>query len=235
MTNKEVVAFFTKKNQFMKRLTFTICAAAFLLASCSNDKKTDEPIKGDATVSSADSKPEEKAWIPIDSAMAMNAMMEAGKLGEEHKMLAKSNGTWAAEMTYWEGMDKPAQKMSGTEVTTSILGGHYQQSKFSANWMGMPFEGISTITYDNTTKQYVSTWIENMSTSIMIMRGTWDEASKSLVLTGSQKNPANGLDCKMRQILKMPDDNTQVMEMYGPDGQTGKEYKMMEIKYTRKK
>lgn len=219
----------------MKRIILTICAAAFLLASCSNDKKTDEPIKGEATVSSNDSKPKEEAWIPIDSAMAMTAMMEAGKLGEEHKMLAKSNGTWAAEMTYWEGMDKPANKMSGTQVTTSILGGHYQQSKFSANWMGMPFEGISTLAYDNTTKQYVSTWIENMGTSIMVMTGNWDAATNSLNLTGKQKNPANGLECTMRETYKIVDDNNHVMEMYGPDPKTGKEFKMMEIKYTRKK
>jgi hypothetical protein len=33
----------------------------------------------------------------------------------------------------------------------------------------------------------------------------------------------------------MVDDNTQVMEMYGPDMKTGKEYKNMEIKFTRKK
>jgi len=165
----------------------------------------------------------------------MKAMMEAGKLGEPHKMLAKGNGTWAADMTYWNGMDAPASKMAGTQVTTSILGGHYQQSKFSGDFMGMPFEGISTVTYDNTTKQYVSTWIENMSTSIMVMKGNWDDASKSINFTGTQKNPANGLECSMREVYKIVDDNNHVMEMYGPDAKTGKEYKMMEIKYTRKK
>jgi hypothetical protein len=30
-------------------------------------------------------------------------------------------------------------------------------------------------------------------------------------------------------------DNNEFMEMYGPDPKTGKEYKMMEIKYSRKK
>ena len=219
----------------MKRLTLTICAAAFLLASCADDKKTDEPIKGEATVSSTDSKPKEEAWIPIDSAMAMNAMMEAGKLGEEHKMLAKSNGTWAAEMTYWEGMDKPANKMSGTQVTTSILDGHFQESKFSGNFMGMPFKGVSTLGYDNTTKEYVSTWIENMNTSMMIMKGSYDAATKTFNFTGKQKNPANGLECSLREVYKVVDDNTEVMEMYGPDPKTGKEFKMMEMKLTRKK
>ena len=234
MTNKKILTFPTK-NQFMKRITFTICAAAFLLASCADDKKTDEPIKADATVSSNDSKPEEKAWIPIDGTAAMAAMMKNAELGEPHKMLAKSNGTWNAEVTFWMGIDSPAVKSTGTAVNSMILDGHFQQAKFSGDMMGMPFQGISTTGYDNTTKEFVSTWVENMSTSMMIMRGTWDEASKSIVFTGSQKNPANGLECKMKQVYKMPDDNNHLMEMYGPDGQTGKEYKMVEIKYTKKK
>jgi hypothetical protein len=49
------------------------------------------------------------------------------------------------------------------------------------------------------------------------------------------KNPANGLDCSIKEVFKMVDDNNQILEMYGPDPQTGKEFKTMEIKYTRKK
>jgi hypothetical protein len=37
----------------------------------------------------------------------------------------------------------------------------------------------------------------------------------------------------LREIFKVIDDKNQLMEMYGP-GPDGKEYKMMEIKLTRK-
>lgn len=77
----------------MKRLFLTICTAAFVFAACRDDKEPAEPIKGEATVSSDDSKPEEKPWVPVDSATAMKAMMEAGTPGEPHKLLAKSSGT----------------------------------------------------------------------------------------------------------------------------------------------
>jgi hypothetical protein len=224
----------------MKQKFIAICAVAFLSASCNNEKTegeaSSEDTSGVKTEKMSDITQKEQTWIPIDSAMEMKAMMEAGQLGEPHKMLAKSNGVWAAEMTYWKGMEDAAgSKMSGTQVTTSILDGHFQQSKFSGNFMGMPWEGISTVGYDNTTKQYVSTWMENMGTSIMTMTGTWDNATHSLNLSGKQKNPANGLECSMREVYKIVDDNNQVMEMYGPDPKTGKEFKMVEIKYTRKK
>lgn len=222
----------------MKRIALTFCAATLLLFACNNNKTTSE-TKTDATSDKASAesadKPKEKEWIPIDSAAAMKAMMEIGTPGEEHKMLAKANGTWTADMTYWDGVDRPANKMSGTQVTTSILDGHYQQSKFSGNFMGMPFEGISTMAYDKANKEYVSTWIENMSTGIMVMKGTMDATTNTINLTGKQKNPVNDIECTMRETYKVVDDNNHILEMYGPDPKTGKEFKMMEIKYTRKK
>jgi hypothetical protein len=35
----------------------------------------------------------------------------------------------------------------------------------------MPFEGISTLGYDNAKKTFFSTWIDNMGTGMMVMEG----------------------------------------------------------------
>ena len=77
----------------MKRRFLTICTAAFILVACKDESKSETPIKGEPTVSSSDSKSEKEAWVPIDSATAMKAMMEAGTPGEQHKVLAKATGT----------------------------------------------------------------------------------------------------------------------------------------------
>ena len=223
----------------MKRLLLIFCSAAFLLSACNNDKTEEKTASETATDSSgaksADKVKEEQAWIPYDVATANKAMADAATLGEPHKMLAKSNGTWSAAMSYWQKPGDSAMKMSGTQVTTSILDGHYQQSTYSGDMGGMPFKGISTLGYDNVTKEYVSTWIDNMGTGIMTMMGSWDAATNSLTMTGKQKNPANGIECTEREVYKIVDDHTHVLEMYGPDPQTGKEFKMMEIKYSKKK
>jgi hypothetical protein len=223
------------KNQFMKRITLTICAAAFLLASCSNDKKTDEPIKGEATVSSNDSKPKEEPWVPVDSATAMNAMIAYGTPGEPHKMLAKSNGTWTGEVTMWMAPDAPPMTSTMTMTNKMVMDGRYQVSEAKGNMMGMPFNGMGTTGYDNHKKVYINTWIDNMGTGIMEMEGPWDEATKSMTLTGTMMNPATGKECEFKEVYKIIDDNNQVMEMYGPDLKTGKQFKNMEIKLTRKK
>ena len=107
----------------MKRITSTICAAAFLLTSCSDEKKPDE-IKADATVASAtESKPKEEPWVAVDSATAMKNYMEYATPGEPHKMLAKSNGTWTGDVTMWMAPDAPPMTSTMTMINKMFLVG----------------------------------------------------------------------------------------------------------------
>lgn len=235
MNNEEVVPF-SSKIYFMKRITFTICAAAFLLASCSDEKKPEEAIKAEPTVSSAtESKPKEEPWVAVDSATMMKNWMEYATPGEPHKMLAKSNGTWNGEVTMWMAPDAPPMTSTMTMTNKMVMDGRYQVSEAKGNMMGMPFNGMSTTGYDNHKKVYMSTWIDNMGTGVMKMEGPWDEASKSTTLTGKMIDPMTGRECDFKEVYKIIDDNNQVMEMYGPDPKTGRQFKTMEIKLTRKK
>ena len=154
--------------------------------------------------------------------------------GEVHKMLAKDDGEWVEEITMWMAPGTSPSKSTATVTNKMILGGRYQEAWHVGTIGRMPFEGISLIGYDNAKKVYFTTWIDNMSTGIMQLEGPWNESTKSMELKGSMINPANGQECHMREVYKIVDDNTQIMEMYGPDPATGKEFKSMEIKFTRK-
>jgi hypothetical protein len=233
---KKLYLFHPKKN-FMKRITLTICAAAFLLASCKDENKTEEPIKADATVSSTetDSKPKEEPWVAVDDSTGMKNWMAYATPGEPHKMLAKSNGTWNGEITMWMAPDSPAVTSKATMVNKMIMGGRYQVSETKGNMMGMPFNGMGTTAYDNIKKVFISTWIDNMGTGVMKLEGPWDEATKSTTLTGKVVEPFSGRECDFKEVYKIIDDNNQLLEMYGPDPKTGKQFKSMEIKLTRKK
>ena len=94
---------------------------------------------------------------------------------------------------------------------------------------------MSTTGYDNAKKVYVSTWIDNIGTGVMKMEGPWDKATKSTTLTGKMIDPNTGKECDFKEIYTITDDNNQKMEMFGPDPKTGKQFKTMEIKLTRKK
>lgn len=219
----------------MKKLSL-ICMAALAFASC-NNSTTDKKMADAAMDSAANriDKAVEEPWVAVDSATEMKAWTDYSTPGESHKGMAKADGEWTGENTMWMKMGADPMKSTSTMTNKMILGGRYQMSTMKGNFMGMPFEGMAVTAYDNYKKKYVSTWIDNMGTGIMQMEGTWDPATNSFNYVGKMVNPANGRECTMREVFKIVDDNTHTMEMYGPDSQTGKEYKTMEIKLTRKK
>ncbi len=219
----------------MKRITLTLCAATMLLFACNNGG-SDDKAKTDSTGTTSTEVKKEEAWVPVDSATMMKAMMDYGKIGPMQQMLASWNGTWNGDMTMWNNEGAPPQKTTGTSVNSMVLGSRYQVSHHNSNMMGMPFEGMETIGYDNAAKEFEATWIDNFGSGIMVMRGPWDEATKTMTLTGTEPDICRpGKTCTMRETFKIIDYNTQKMEMYGPDPKTGKEFKMMEINMTRKK
>lgn len=217
----------------MKRILLVFATAASLYA-CNNETKHEATT--DTTAVSSTSPESKEPWVPVDSATRMKAMMDYATPGPMHQMMASWNGTWNGDMTYWESADSPAKKMTCKSVNTMILNGLHQASTLTASFEGMPFEGNGHMAYDNVKKEFISTWMDNMSSGVMTSTGTWDEAAKTLTLTGSAVDPSRpGRMCNMRQITKIIDNDTQIFEMYGPDPKTGKEIKMMEIKSTRQK
>ena len=220
----------------MKRLNHFFCIALLCsVAACNNEASTgSETTKTDTTASTTATVTDETPTLK-DTAALHQAMYALGAPGDQHAMLAKDNGVWIAEMTYWETPDAPPMKMTGTATNKTIWGNRYQQSAFKCEMgPGMTFEGLSTLAYDNVKKKYVNTWIDNMATGIMVMEGTYDAASKTVNLAGKGTDYRNGKDIEMRQTYKFVDDNTQLMEMYATFA-GGKEYKNMEITYKRKK
>jgi Protein of unknown function (DUF1579) len=227
-----------KKLFNMKRITLSLCAAALFFVACNNAATTDDAKKTDNTAAETTTPADVKTTTPPpampDSAtMAKNwqAFMTPGAV---HKMLAKGDGNWASDITMWMQPGAPEQKNKGTMVNKMIMNGLYQQSSFSGNMMGMPFNGISTTAYDVHRKEFVSTWIDNMGSGIMVLKGPWDEATKTMNLKGKMTDPGTTAEVDVRETMKLIDDNTQEMEMFimMPDG---KEFKTMNIKYSRKK
>jgi hypothetical protein len=227
----------------MKLILIACLAGAFFFASCSNDKKEDKK-DGTTTVSSDDKDkmkadpcagyvPDSAGAPPMESAM-MAMWMANATPGEMHAMLAKANGEWEAEVTSWMDPAAPPTKSKSSATNKMILGGRFQMSEHTGCFGGMPFEGISIVGYDNARKVFNSTWMDNMGTMVMNLEGTWDAANKTIHLAGRCTNPMGGGMMNVREDFTLVDDNTQKMIMWGPD-MKGKEYKTMEITFTRKK
>lgn len=163
----------------------------------------------------------EKAWVAYKTP------------GDVHKMLATDAGEWKTETTSWMSPGTEPVKSSGVCINKMIMDGRYLESSYKGDMMGMPFEGKGITGYDNAKKIIVSTWIDNFGTGVTYMEGNWDAATKSTISKGKFVDPESGKDMEMKEVYKIIDDKSRIMEMYMtmPDG---KEFKTMEIKYTRK-
>ena len=124
---------------------------------------------------------------------------------------------------------------TGSCTNKMIMGGRYQETRFTSTMDGQPFEGTGLLGYDNVRKVFVTTWIDNMGTGMMVGEGPWDEKTKSINIKGKMIDPMTGKECEYREVFRVVDKDHQVMEMYTPDPATGKEFKTMEIRYSRKK
>ena len=218
----------------MKHFTLIICTASMLLFSCNNSGEKTEATATDSTKMTE--QPVAKDAVPAampDSAAMMKAWMDFATPGAMHTWMAKTNGTWEAEVSQWMSADAPPMKAKATNVQSSALGGRYVTGKFTGTMMGQPFEGMSLMGYDNGKKMFTSTWVDNMGTGLVRMAGTYDEATKTLNMKGSQTDPMTGKDSDIREEMKMIDDNTYTMTMYGA-GMDGKEMKFMEGTFKKK-
>jgi hypothetical protein len=150
--------------------------------------------------------------------------------GPFHQKLAQLQGDFTSETTVWMMPDNP-MKASGDCTNKMIMSGRYLESKYNGNMMGMPFEGLGTLGYDNISKSFVNTWIDNLGTGIMVLTGkmTSDDV---LELKGQITDPMSGKVQSIRQTLKWVDATHHTIEMFADIN--GKEMKTMEIKLTKK-
>jgi hypothetical protein len=167
----------------------------------------------------------------------MQAMMQAwtkyATPGPEHKELATFAGEWDVEVTDFTMGPNPT-KSKGTCTNAMIMGGRYLQMAVKMEMMGQQMEGFQLVGFDNAKKQYHSLWIDNMGTGVATSTGTSTDGGKTIEYRGTMTDPATGKDMAMRSVGRKVSDDRVTFEMFGR-GPDGKDAKMIEIAYTRRK
>lgn len=166
-----------------------------------------------------------------DQAEMMKKWQEYMTPGPAHQQFAKMTGNWKATVIQYMGGQE--SKSEGTATYSMVLGGRYLHGSFNAIMMGMPFEGMSLDAYDNGTKEYISLWVDNMGTGVMVMKGKMDDKTKLITYWGSMVDPMTGKDQKVKALTKELNENHTTFEMFTVEN--GQETKNMQIDYTRVK
>jgi len=172
-----------------------------------------------------------------DMAAMMAAWEAAAKPGKMHEHLAKGAGTWEGSVKMWMDPSAPPTESKCTTVMTSVMGGRFVRGETKGNFdMGggpAPFEGFGIYGYNNTTKQFESTWCDNMGTCMMHFTGSLSEDGKVLTWNSKFIDPMSGQETWMREVETHTGPDSMKLEMYGPSMDGKGEMKMMEINYTR--
>jgi hypothetical protein len=150
-----------------------------------------------------------------------------------HRKLDVFAGVWAARMSLWMDPSRPPAVSEGTLEQKWILEGRFLQQTYQGEFMGRPFSGVGYIGYDNYLKKYISTWMDSAGTTIYTRTGTFDGEGRTLTLTGEIDDYVLGKIIPVRDQLVIVGPAEFVLETWeaGPDG---KDYKVMEVRYTRK-
>lgn len=175
---------------------------------------------------------DDKAMQMDDKAM-MEAMAKIAAPGEMHKKLDVFAGTWDTKMTMWMAPGAPPSNHAGVSKNSWILGGRYLEQRFEGDFMGQKFSGIGVTGYDNVTKKWWGTWMDSMSTGIMVSEGKM-EGDDVWTFDARSADPMTGqmMDVKEKIVVKDKDHHTMEMWMPGPDG---KLFLSMQIDYSRAK
>ena len=190
-----------------------------------------EPPKGHEMPAGMPAMKLPKGWTMDD----MQACMLAGTPGEMHAKLNHGVGTWAGKSTMWMGPDMDPTVSDVTSVVTGIMDGRYVQTNFSGDMPGMgAYKGMGIAGYDNVSQKYIGTWIDNCGTGIMNGTGELSKDGKSMTWTYNFNCPITKKPAIMKQVETFNGDS-MTLTMYMNEPHSGKEYKCMQIDYTKKK
>ena len=124
----------------------------------------------------ADAKLTQAQPSEADMKKMMEQMMELGKPGENHKLLAGMAGNWTYTVKMWMDPTAKSQESKGTATRKAIMDGRFFVAEHSGKFQmpgadgkmkEMNFKGMAIEGYDNVKKKFVVSWIDNMGTMIL--------------------------------------------------------------------
>ncbi|MCB0344541.1 MAG: DUF1579 domain-containing protein [Bdellovibrionales bacterium] len=160
------------------------------------------------------------------------AWLKASNPGDKHKLLEPFVGTWNADITWWGEADGVPIKSSAESRKAWILGGRFIRQDFEGVTFGEHLTGTGITGYDNLRERFVAMWTDSMSTAIMISMGTVNDTGNKFEFHGDFMDPVTREVKHSRSEVVVNNHNQHTFTAY-ESAPNGKEYKSVEIVYTR--
>ncbi len=151
-------------------------------------------------------------------------------LNPQHVSLTGESGLWDVRMTLtYPG--SPSRTSTGTSDMRPILGSRFVVEELRGDLGGTEYQGFGIRGYDPLVRDYMSVWMDNLSTQIHLSRGI-READDTLVLRGNRRDYIDPAGRPFRTEITVEKDKSITRRIY--DTIDGKEVLVMEMVYTRR-
>jgi len=154
--------------------------------------------------------------------------------GEHHKVLERMAGSWNLAIKYRMNSEAPVVESEGTCRRKWILGKRFLLEEFDGGSLALPFQGLAIYGYDSFEKKYTSVWVDTMNTAITTNFGTCADSCELITFVGQHGDPWTGTKRPSRGITRFVDDDKHILELH-EHGADGKEFRILEIVYTRRR
>ncbi|MCP4589358.1 MAG: DUF1579 domain-containing protein [bacterium] len=188
------------------------------------------PAQADETAGAPAAKDNAKAAPDNDT--LIETWAQYGMPGEHHQLLGRMVGRWKLAVKYWMTAGSPMVESSGSCVREWALGRRFVVEEFDGGDLALPFQGMAIYGYDAFQQKYTSVWVDSLSTAVTTSAGVCRDTCDTIAFTGKHGDPWTGEVRDSRGVTRFVDKDTHVLELYEP-GSDGKEFKMLEITYTR--
>jgi hypothetical protein len=152
----------------------------------------------------------------------------------EHRSLRSEEGAWDATVKIWPGAGKEPVEVKAVEINRMMPGGLWLiQNTFSRD-EERTYHGHGLVGYDPHKKKYVATWADNMSPSLAVLEGSYDDDTATATFTGTSGD-AQGRPVRVEivDVYKDDDNHTETIHILPAEGQQGEKVKVMEITFQR--
>jgi hypothetical protein len=162
----------------------------------------------------------------------IEAMVRYAMPGKEHQLLNRMVGKWDTLTQYRMKPGAEPVEANGSGTRKWILEGRFLMEELDGGNLALPFRGMGLFGYDAFEKKYTSAWVDTTSTALLTNLGTYDPASDAVTFTGDYKDPWTGARKKSRGRIRFLGPDKHVLELHITESE-GREFKMLEITYTR--
>jgi hypothetical protein len=163
-----------------------------------------------------------------------DSYLKLARPGDAHRHLDDSVGTWDVTVRIWmSGPGGEPTVSNGTAHREWVLDGRFVREVLRTEMMGQPFEGLGYTGYDNYKNLYVSSWMDNLSTSLSLSKGQRHPGTGVFTFYGEMDEPMLQVQGRtVKTVIRPAGAGGQVFEMY--DLHAGDDYKVMEITYRKR-